>query len=185
MKYVCGIDEAGRGPIAGPVTAGAVILPHGFPVEILDDSKKILPEKRKEVFLIIRERAIAWTTGWVWPFEIDRLNIHRSVLLAMKRAIDRLPVVPERILVDGLFTPVCGYPCEAIKKGDTVIPEIMAASIVAKTLRDRWMERYSRIESVYEFEKHKGYPTKRHRLMVKIHGLSPIHRRSFAINAPE
>jgi ribonuclease HII len=184
MNYLCGIDEAGRGPIAGPVVAGAVILPQGFPVTILRDSKMLLPKKRKEISLLIRKLAISWATGWVWPSEIDRLNIHRAVLLAMKRAMHHLSIKPHRVVIDGMFTPLLHLPCKAIKKGDTCIPEIMAASIIAKTLRDNWMERYSRIEPLYEFEKHKGYPTKRHRQLVKIHGLSPIHRRSFSINAP-
>jgi ribonuclease HII len=176
---VCGIDEAGRGPLAGPVTAAAVILPEGFPLQILNDSKRMTPAARERVSRIIRERALGCSTGWAWPGEIDRLNIHRATLLAMQRAVCGLKVAPEEILVDGRFVPNVPYPCRAVVKGDASIAVIMAASIVAKTARDRWMVRYARIELSWRFDRHKGYPTAQHRQDLKRYGLSSIHRRSF------
>ena len=181
---VCGIDEAGRGPIAGPVTSAAVVLPPDFPVEILDDSKALSPSVRSRAAAVIRERAVAWAVGWAWPEEIDRLNIHRATLLSMTRALRGLAVEPGLILVDGLFTPPAKAPCRAIVKGDATVPAIMAASIIAKTSRDLWMDRYSRIEPAYLFDKHKGYPTKEHRRIVSRIGCSPIHRLSFRCLSP-
>lgn len=181
MCLICGVDEAGRGPIAGPVTAAAVILTPNFPITILDDSKKILPARRQIVAEQIKKKAVAWAVGWAWPREIDELNIHHATLLAMKRAIDSLEVKPDLVQVDGLFTPVIDIECCAIKKGDTYVPSIQAASIIAKTQRDSWMREYSLVEPVYGFEKHKGYPTREHRERVKMYGVSPIHRRSFRI----
>lgn len=181
---VCGVDEAGRGPIAGPVTAAAVILPESFPMEILADSKALSPRKREQAARIIKQKALAWSTGWAWPEEIDRLNIHRATLEAMSRALRRLRVRPELVLVDGLFTPRSDLHCRAIVKGDSTEPPIMAASIIAKTSRDLWMTRYARIEPRYGFERHKGYPTRRHRELVGKLGLCPIHRRSFRIFLP-
>jgi ribonuclease HII len=181
---VCGIDEAGRGPIAGPVTAAAVILPPRFPPGVLADSKALTPRRREEAALLIRELSVAWATGWASPAEIDELNIHRATLLAMARALQRLSVLPALILVDGLFTPPTALPCRAIVRGDRTEPAIMAASIIAKTARDRWMRIYARRAPQYEFEVHKGYPTRRHRELVGELGLSPIHRRSFRISLP-
>ncbi|TFG59491.1 MAG: ribonuclease HII [Spirochaetales bacterium] len=189
MNQICGVDEAGRGPTAGPVTAGAVILPHDFPVEILKDSKQLSEKKRTTAARIIMDQA-AWATGWAWPEEIDSINIHHAVLLAMKRAFEELvsKLPPEgfeasscMVLVDGLFTPSLPCPCRAIVRGDSRIPEIMAASIIAKTMRDLWMVRYSWIERDYLFEKHKGYPTKEHREICRRLGPSPIHRLSFRL----
>ncbi len=179
---ICGIDEAGRGPIAGPVTAGAVILSKEFPTGMLKDSKKLSPEVRDRAARIIREQSLAWSTGWAWPEEIDRLNIHRATLLAMIRAMRNLRLQPDLVLVDGRFIPPIQTACRAIVKGDDKIPSIMAASIIAKTERDRWMKRYALIESDYYFEKHKGYPTKQHREIIRKIGLSPIHRKSFRID---
>lgn len=179
---ICGIDEAGRGPIAGPLTSAAVILPEDFPTGMLDDSKKLSPKVREAAAHLIRERAMAWSAGWVWPEEIDRLNIHRATLLAMMRAFRALALRPELVLVDGRFTPPLPVPCRAVIRGDSKFPQIMAASIIAKTERDRWMERYARIEPLYCFEKHKGYPTKAHREIVRRLGISPIHRKSFRID---
>jgi ribonuclease HII len=178
---VCGIDEAGRGPLAGPVTAAAVILCEGFPCEILADSKKLSASKRAAAELVIKEKASAWAIGWAWPDEIDRYNIHNATLLAMRRALEGLPVEPHIVYVDGKFIPETRIPCEAVIRGDSLIHEIMAASILAKTARDRWMESYSRIEPEYRFEVHKGYPTALHRALVKKLGYSAIHRRSFRI----
>jgi ribonuclease HII len=181
---VCGVDEAGRGPIAGPVTAAAVILPADFPKEALADSKALSPRRRERAEALIRERALAWATGWATPEEIDRLNIHQATLLAMGRALERLKIRPDLVLVDGLFAPATPLPCRTIVRGDASEAPIMAASILAKTARDRWMRIYGRRRPEYEFERHKGYPTRRHRRLVLEHGLSPIHRRSFRISPP-
>ncbi len=179
MQLICGIDEAGRGPLAGPVTASAVILPPDFPFDILNDSKKMTHLKRVYACRIILEKAVSCGVGWGWPEEIDRINIHNATLLAMKRAFEMLTEKADMVYVDGLFTPEISCRAEAVVKGDSKIKEIMAASIVAKTLRDLWMTRYSWIETEYSFEKHKGYPTKLHRSLVDTLGLSPIHRKSF------
>ncbi|MBN2353929.1 MAG: ribonuclease HII [Spirochaetales bacterium] len=178
----CGVDEAGRGPLAGPVTAGAVVLGEGFPIGILADSKALSPMRRERAAAVIRARAKAWAAGWAWPEEIDRYNIHCATLLAMARAVRALGLKPDLVLVDGLYTPAVASACRAMVGGDTIVPEIMAASIVAKTARDLWMERYGRVESDYRFEEHKGYPTKAHRELVKKLGPSPIHRKSFRIS---
>jgi ribonuclease HII len=162
--------------------AAAVILPPDFPVRLLADSKALSAARRETAASAIRERAVAWASGWSWPEEIDRYNIHCATLLAMARALRALPIVPDSVLVDGIFTPLTAIPCRAIVRGDALIPEIMAASIIAKTMRDRWMVRYSRIEPAYKFETHKGYPTREHRELVKLLGLSAIHRRSFRIS---
>jgi ribonuclease HII len=184
-KLICGVDEAGRGPLAGPVTAAAVILPTTYPLEELADSKALSPARRLEAARLIRRLARAWAVGWAWPEEIDRLNIHHATLLAMERAIRSLAVQPEEILVDGLFTPRARVPCTAVVRGDATVPQIMAASILAKTFRDSWMERYSRIEPAYGFDRHKGYPTEEHRSLICALGCSPIHRRSFRLTPGE
>ncbi|MDA3937802.1 MAG: ribonuclease HII [Spirochaetia bacterium] len=181
MKLVCGIDEAGRGPIAGPVTAGAVILPIDFPYEILNDSKLLSEKKREFAAEIILKKSIAYGIGWVWPPEIDKINIHHASLLAMKRAYGQLKVKADFTMIDGKFTPDIDVKSEAIVKGDLKIREIQAASILAKTARDRWMIRYSWIDGRYGFEKHKGYPTKYHREQCLEYGISYIHRKSFKI----
>ena len=182
MSLICGIDEAGRGPLAGPVTACAVILNTAFPVEILKDSKKLSPRLRTEICRMLITDCLSYSTGWAWPEEIDRINIHHATLLAMKRAYEGLSVKPELTLVDGLFTPDIDCRCEAVVKGDDKINEIKAASIIAKTVRDLWMIRYSWIEPDYFFEKHKGYPTLLHRQIIGKIGYSPIHRRSFSFS---
>jgi ribonuclease HII len=181
---VCGIDEAGRGPIAGPVTAAAVILPSDFTVEILDDSKILTALQRTEAAAAIRERAVSWGIGWATHEEIDALNIHRATLLAMSRAVEAMAVKPARMLVDGLYCPLCGIPGTAIVKGDASVPEIMAASILAKTARDAWMEEYAGREPKYRFDKHKGYPTAEHRRIVLEIGPSRIQRRTFRVSCP-
>jgi ribonuclease HII len=179
---ICGVDEAGRGPLAGPVTAAAVILPEVFPLEQLADSKVLSPARRRAAAASIRERAPAWAVGWAWPEEIDRINIHRATLLAMQRAVRALGIQPDQILVDGLFCPPFSVPCTAIVRGDATVPQIMAASILAKTCRDAWMERYARIEPGYGFERHKGYPTEEHRALIRELGQCAIHRRSFRLS---
>jgi len=181
MNLICGIDEAGRGPIAGPVTAGAVILPAEFPYNILDDSKALNEKKRKYAAEIIMEKSISFGTGWVWPSEIDTINIHNASLLAMKRAYNSLTIKADFVMVDGKFCPDIEAETVAIVKGDIKIREIQAASILAKFTRDRWMIRYSWIDGRYGFEKHKGYPTKYHRQKCMEHGISYIHRKSYKI----
>ena len=178
-KLRCGIDEAGRGPLAGPVTAAAVVLPRRFPVARLDDSKRLTAAEREAAAALIRERAAAWAVGWCSAAEIDAINIHRATLLAMWRALRGLPVEPDEVLIDGRFALPLTVPCQAVVKGDQRIPEIMAASIIAKTARDRFMRRYARIEPAWCFHEHKGYATPSHRFLLKLHGPSPIHRRSF------
>ena len=183
-RSVCGIDEAGRGPIAGPVTAAAVLLPRDFPFEVLDDSKALSPRQRREAADMIRARSTCWALGWATHEEIDEINILRAALLAMTRAVEALAIRPDRLLVDGLYCPQCGIPAIAIVKGDATVPQIMAASILAKTARDAWMEDYAKNEPSYLFEKHKGYPTAEHRRLVLRLGPSAIQRRSFRVSAP-
>ena len=185
---VCGVDEAGRGPLAGPVTAAAVILPDAAVALIspadLRDSKCLSPSRRLRAAARIREVALAWSTGWAWPEEIDELNIHHATLLAMRRAVDALAIAPELVLVDGLFTPSLEAPARAIVRGDATVPPIIAAGIMAKTERDRWMTAYSAREPAWGFDRHKGYPTAEHRRLLGELGPSPIHRRSFTLSAP-
>ena len=180
---VCGIDEAGRGPLAGPVTAAAVILPPDFPRGILADSKVLSAARREAAAAVIRERAVAWALGWATSGEIDGINIHRATLLAMRRAVEALAVRPSLLLVDGLFVPDAGVPGRAVVRGDSSVPEIMAASIIAKTARDAWMVEYAKKAPGYGFEQHKGYPTREHRAAIERLGPCPIHRRSFRLSA--
>ncbi len=184
MEILCGVDEAGRGPIAGPVTAAAVILPEDFPCDMLDDSKKLSPLRRNHLLPVILAGAVDVGIGWAGPGEIDLLNIHRATLLAMQRALSELKNAPSLVLVDGKFVPESNFPIRAVVGGDRSVPQIQAASICAKVVRDRWMERYSWIEPHWRFEKHKGYPTEEHRRLCSEYGLSVIHRRSFRIVYP-
>jgi len=181
MIITAGIDEAGRGPLSGPVTAAAVILPESFDTSILNDSKKLSEKKRTAAAGIIMEYAVSFGIGWVWPAEIDEINIHNASLLAMKRAAEELNCIVDLYLVDGKFIPQLGGDARAIIKGDATESCIMAASILAKTARDRWMIRYSWIEPRWEFDRHKGYPTRRHAELCRIHGPSPIQRKSFNV----
>ena len=137
------------------------------------------PNVREKLAQSIRERAVAWAVGWAWPKEIDLLNIHHATLLAMMRAYRGLTLVPNLVLVDGRFTPSITVTCRAEIKGDARIPDIMAASILAKTVRDRWMVRFARIDGRYGFESHFGYATSLHRERLQLHGPSQIHRYSF------
>jgi ribonuclease HII len=182
--WSCGIDEAGRGPIAGPVTAGAVVLAPDFPVDVLGDSKSLSRTEREAAESLIKEHAVAWALGWATHEEIDSLNILQASLLAMRRAVDALRVRPDELLVDGLYCPATSLPCRAIIKGDATVPAIMAASIIAKTARDAWMEAYAVQEPLYHFEKHKGYPTEEHRAIVLSVGPSRIQRRTFKVTSP-
>jgi len=193
--FLCGIDEAGRGPLAGPVCAAAVILPPDFPVSVLNDSKKLKAEERERARLAIFESGADWGIGWASAAEIDEINIHKATLLAMKRAFEAMiknyyvetsiemsiKTSKIRAIVDGLFVPDIIAPCEALVKADNSVPEVMAASILAKTARDRLMEYYGLFYPQYGYEKHKGYPTKAHREAVLRFGPSPIQRLSFRV----
>lgn len=179
---VCGIDEAGRGPIAGPVCAGAVVLPKDFPFELLADSKKLSAYKRELAESVIKERAIAWAIGWSSRAEIDRVNILEATMRAMGRAyarIERSGVFVDLVLVDGNRVPELTVSCQAVVKGDDSVFEIMAASIIAKNARDRLMMILDKKYPLYGYAKHKGYPTATHLAVCRTHGASPIQRMSF------
>jgi len=199
--FLCGLDEAGRGPLAGPVSAAAVILPEDFPAELLNDSKKLSPAAREKAKTVICREALAWGIGWASAVEIDEINILKASLLAMKRAFEAMsaawnepllmamginpgaagsaPFPAIRAVADGLFIPEIPVPCEPLVKADSLVPAVMAASILAKTARDRLMEYYAIFYPEYGYEKHKGYPTKAHREAIQRYGPSPIQRMSF------
>lgn len=179
FKYICGVDEAGRGPLAGPVFAAAVILPVGVEIEGLNDSKKISEKKREKLFDVIQDKAIAFGIASSDEKEIDEINILNAAMLAMKRAVSKLEKMPDMILVDGNKVFETDISIESIVKGDSLSANIAAASILAKVSRDRFMLDMADKFPEYQFEKHKGYPTKLHYEMVEAHGLSDIHRRSF------
>jgi ribonuclease HII len=180
-NLICGVDEAGRGPLAGPVYAAAVILGPEFNTEDLRDSKKLSESKRYFLAEQIKKNALAWTIGICSADEIDELNIHQATLLAMQRAIKALNIHTSiKIMVDGLFCPQVDFSCEAIVKGDDKVAEISAASIIAKTERDLKMIEIDKAYPAYQFKKHKGYPTKLHIEMIKSHGLCEHHRKSFS-----
>lgn len=180
---VCGLDEAGRGPLAGPVVAAAVILPPSFPIEILGDSKQLSEKQRLAAEIIIKEQSLAWAVACVTAQEIDKINILQASLLAMKRAYEKVKahISVDTALVDGNQRPDLDCTVQAIVKGDATIPEIMAASILAKNQRDRFMVLCDAKWPIYHFAKHKGYPTKEHREACLLYGLSPIHRKTFSI----
>jgi len=180
-NLICGVDEAGRGPLAGPVYAAAVILGPQFNTEGLRDSKKLSESKRYFLAEQIKKNALAWKVAISSAEEIDELNIHQATLLAMQRAIMALNIYPSiKIMIDGLFCPQVDFPCEAIVKGDDKVAEISAASIIAKTERDLKMIEIDKAYPAYQFKKHKGYPTKLHIEMIKSHGLCEHHRNSFS-----
>lgn len=176
---VCGVDEAGRGPLAGPVSAAAVILDPHKPIEGLRDSKKLTEQRRTRLAAVIRERALAWSVAFADIEEIDQLNILQATLLAMRRAVLSLKIQPHRVLVDGLYCPDTGLPSEAIIKGDSKVAVISAASIIAKTARDEKMLELHQQYPNYGFSVHKGYPTPAHLRALQEFGVSPVHRRSF------
>ncbi|MCG8616250.1 MAG: ribonuclease HII, partial [Desulfobacterales bacterium] len=174
-----GIDEAGRGPLAGPVVSAAVILPTGFHCPGLTDSKKLSEKKREALYPVIRERAVAVGVGIADHQEIDRINVLQAALLSMKRAMEALSPAPDYLLIDGKFTIDSDLPQEAIVKGDSRSISVAAASIIAKVTRDRIMKELAERYPVYGFERHKGYPTKAHKQAILEHGPCPVHRRSF------
>jgi len=170
----------GRGPLAGAVVAAAVILDPNNPIEGLADSKKLTAKRRDALFPLIQERALAWCIARASEAEIDQLNILHASLLAMRRAVLGLQLPPERVLVDGNRCPELPYPSEAIIKGDSLVPAISAASILAKVVRDNEMVAFDKTYPGYGFASHKGYPTAQHMQALKTLGPTPIHRRSFA-----
>lgn len=178
-RLVCGLDEAGRGPLAGPVVAGACILSPDIRIEGLDDSKKLTERTRERVYDDITGRAIAWGAGIATPEEIDRINILEASLLAMRRALESCGQIPDILLVDGNQKSGFNIKAEAVVGGDAKSPSIAAASVIAKVTRDRIMREYETIYPGYGFSRHKGYPTRDHKLAVYMRGPTPIHRGSF------
>jgi ribonuclease HII len=177
---ICGVDEAGRGPLAGPVFAACVVLRDDDAISGLADSKKLSPARREELAVQIRSRAAAWAIASASVEEIDTHNILRASLLAMRRAVEQLAVEPHQVLVDGLHCPQVRFPVRAVVRGDDAIAAISAASILAKTARDAVMiELHARYPD-YGFDRHKGYPTRDHLAALRRYGVSPVHRRSFA-----
>ncbi|MBQ3527507.1 MAG: ribonuclease HII [Clostridia bacterium] len=179
VKYVCGTDEAGRGPLAGPVVAAACILPDGIVIEGLDDSKKLSEKKRERLYDEICQSAVAWCVALSTPEEIDSINILEASLQAMRRSIDGLSIKPDFVLVDGNIDRGFSIPAKAVIGGDAKSQSIAAASILAKVTRDRLCMELDEKYPEYNFKKHKGYPTKEHKLAVYEYGPCPEHRRSF------
>lgn len=179
-EWVCGCDEAGRGPLAGPVVAAAVILAPDHGIVGLADSKTLSAKKREALTVEIQAKAIAWAVAEASVEEIDRINILQASLLAMQRAVERLTIVPQKIWVDGNQLPRVTMAAEAVVKGDSKIPAISAASILAKVARDALMQHYHVQWPQYQFNAHKGYPTAAHVQALQEYGVLPIHRRSFA-----
>ncbi len=177
---IAGVDEAGRGPLAGPVFAAAVILDPARPIVGLADSKKLSAARRERLADEIRIKALAWALGWADVAEIDRINILHASLLAMRRAVMALSVMPERALIDGNRCPVLTCPSQAIIRGDSSVPAISAASILAKLARDAKMCQLHDCYPQYDFARHKGYPTAAHLEALRRHGPCPEHRRFFA-----
>ena len=182
ITMVCGADEAGAGPLAGAVYAAAVILPPELEIKGLNDSKKLSEKRREQLFPVIQEKAVAWAVAWVDEKEIDEINILNARLLAMKRAIEPLDPVPDFALIDGNRDKGISCPHRTVVKGDSLSASIAAASILAKVSRDRYMVEMAQQYPQYEFEHHKGYPTKRHYELLRQYGPCPIHRRSFLKN---
>ena len=178
-RHICGVDEAGRGPLAGPVCAAAVIFPEGVMIEGVNDSKKLTEKKRELLFDTIREQALAYSIAWASVEEIEKINILQAAMLAMKRAVEGLHIAADFALIDGNRTPDLSIPCTAVVKGDALSHSIAAASILAKVSRDRLMKDLARQYPQYGFEKHKGYGTKYHIEQIQQYGICDIHRPSF------
>lgn len=178
-NLICGVDEAGRGPLAGPVCAAAVIMPEGLIIEGVNDSKKLTAKKREKLFDIIKNEAVCYSVAFASASEIDEINILNATHLAMNRAVEGLEKAPEVVLVDGNSLPKWYYNSEAIVKGDAVCHSIACASILAKVSRDRLMLLEAEKYPQYSFEKHKGYGTKVHVQALKEYGPCPIHRKTF------
>lgn len=183
FKYICGVDEAGRGPLAGPVCAAAVILPENCDIEGLNDSKKLSEKKREQLFDIIKEKAVAYSVAFGSLEEIEELNILEATYLAMNRAIEALSVKADFALIDGNRVPKnIKIPCETIIKGDSKSMSVAAASVLAKVTRDRLLLEYDKKYPLYNLKKHKGYGTKEHTDLIKLYGPCEIHRLSFLKN---
>ncbi|NMM48784.1 ribonuclease HII [Marinigracilibium pacificum] len=181
-KFEAGCDEAGRGCLAGPVVAGAVILPKDFDHKILTDSKALNKKTRDSLVSEIKEASISWAVAIVEPEEIDKINILKASFLAMHRAVDQLKTTPDLLLIDGnRFTPYPSISHECIVKGDSKYFSIAAASILAKTYRDNLMEEYAQEHPYYGWEKNYGYPTRQHRDGIREYGITPLHRKSFQL----
>lgn len=179
-RIEAGCDEAGRGCLAGAVYAAAVVLPPDFKNEMLNDSKQLTEKQRYALRKVIEESALAWAIGIVSPEEIDRINILNASFLAMHRAIDQLKIRPQHLLIDGnRFTPYPDIPHTTIVKGDGKYLSIAAASVLAKTYRDDYMNQLHESYPVYDWDHNKGYPTKKHRAAIALHGISPYHRKSY------
>ena len=179
LRLICGVDEAGRGPLAGPVCAAAVILPEHLQIPGLNDSKKLTDKKRRELFPVIQEQAIAYGIGLASESEIDEINILQATFLAMRRALDQLTVRPEIALIDGNRETDFGLPVKTVVKGDSLSANIAAASILAKVTRDNIMVELAQKYPEYGFEIHKGYGTKAHYEALRTYGPCPIHRKTF------
>ena len=178
-KIICGVDEAGRGPLAGPVCAAAVILPEGLEIPGLTDSKKLTDKKRRELFPVIKEQAVAYGIGLASHEEIDEINILQATYLAMERALAQLSVKPEIALIDGNRAKDFGMPVRTVVKGDSLSANIAAASVLAKVTRDNLMLEMAEEYPEYSFDVHKGYGTKAHYEALRQHGACAIHRRTF------
>ena len=178
-KHICGVDEAGRGPLAGPVCAAAVILPEGCIIEGVNDSKKLSEKKREQLYDVIIETAVACSIAFGTVEDIERYNILKTTMNTMKKAVEGLSVPADYAMIDGNRLPDLSIPCECIVKGDARSMSVAAASILAKVTRDRLMLRYAEEYPQYEFEKHKGYGTALHIEKILAYGPSPIHRMSF------
>nr|WP_198912489.1 ribonuclease HII [Desulfuromonas acetoxidans] len=176
---VAGIDEAGRGPLAGPVVAAAVILPEHFDLPGLNDSKKLTEKKREQLFGPIRQQALAVGVGFAHAEEIDEINILQATVQSMCRAVARLKVTPQHLLIDGITPLPLSIDQQTIKKGDSRSLSVAAASVIAKVVRDRMMKVYARHYPDYGFEGHKGYGSARHRQLIAEHGPCPLHRKTF------
>lgn len=178
-NVICGIDEAGRGPLCGPVCAAACILPLGLDIPGLNDSKKLSEKKRDMLYDVITQNAISYSVAFSSVEEIDEINILEATLLAMRRAVDGLTVTPDYLIIDGNCSRDFTIPAMSLVKGDSLSPSVAAASILAKVTRDRLCIELDKQYPKYNIAKHKGYGTKEHMQLIKEHGISPIHRKSF------
>ncbi|MBI3573380.1 MAG: ribonuclease HII, partial [Candidatus Kerfeldbacteria bacterium] len=178
-QHIAGVDEAGKGSWAGPIVAGAVILPPDFKPSIINDSKKLTPKQREKMFVHIARNAVAWAVAVIPAETIDRIGIKKANIMALEQAVKKLHIAPHAVLVDAVKIKVGRKPVKAIIDGDAIVLTIAAASIVAKVVRDTLMDGEHRLYPQYDFRRHKGYGTAKHAQLLKRYGLSPIHRRSF------